>query len=137
MITPDTTINFREKKLAEFYDINFGRDRRHASAKIDVSRYRWLLTECLPVFTEDDAVDIWSALNGANTSHEDMLPILQKSVASELTEPLRSRVIGLSRVEWLAVVDACDRVGGGSLHFPLVAELKRVGLCSPGLIVIK
>lgn len=122
-------IEFRDKKLVDFYDTNFGTDRKHLAAKIDLNRYRWLLEQELPQFEVSDAIALWSGLNGTNTSHEEMLPILQKSIASDLEGALKARVLSLSKVEWVAVIDACDRVGGGNYRVDdLASELKRVGL---------
>jgi len=115
---PDSRVEFRDVELAQFYDENFGRDRRSLAAKQDLERYRFLLERSLPKLSEEEALSLWFALNGSKTSHIEMLPILQQSVISELIEcsqvELAHKVKDWSLVQWFAVVDACDRVGAGS-----------------------
>jgi hypothetical protein len=127
---PDSQINFRACELAEFYDQSHGRDRRHQAAKIDLERYRFLIEESLPKLSEEEAIALWVALNGVNTSHIEMLPILKQSVIGELGDvDLIHKIKEWSLVEWIAVIDACDRVGGGKYHVDnLSEELRRTGL---------
>lgn len=106
-----------------------------AAAKQIVDRYQLIVSEDLKKlkFTEDEAVAIWSALNGSNTSHVEMLEVLKKSVISDLIDgkriELAERLKTLSFCQWIAVIDACDRVGAGSYQIgDLAKELKRVGL---------
>jgi hypothetical protein len=128
---PDSQINFRHNKLAEFYDENYGRDRRHQAAKSDLERYRFLVEKSLPNLSESEAISLWSALNGVNTSHVEMLSILKQSVISELEDiELIHKVKEWSLVEWIAVIDACDRVGCGRYYVEnLSEELQRIGIC--------
>jgi hypothetical protein len=129
---PDTQFNFRSADLAEYYRENYGDSPspisiRSLKAKSNLERYRLILEEALPQFTEEDAIAIFSALNGINTSHPEMLAILQQGI--ELDSPFREKVQSLSFVEWIAVVDACDRVGGGTYQIDdLASELRRVGI---------
>jgi hypothetical protein len=131
---PDSRIEFRDVELAQFYDENYGRDRRSLAAKLDIERYRYLVEQSIPRLNEQEAIAIWTALNGSNTSHTETLPILQQSVISELIEALQielaHKVKDWSLWQWFAVVDGCDRVGGGKYQVEdLGKELHRVGLC--------
>jgi hypothetical protein len=129
---PDTQFNFRDAALATYYNDSYGTSPtgisiRSLKAKRDLERYHLLLKEALPKFTEEDAIAIFSALNGCNTSHPDMLAILQQGL--DLEPSLRTKIAGLSPCQWLAIVDACDRVGAGCYRRQnLSIELGRVGL---------
>ena len=126
--------------MALFYDENFGRDRRHMAAKQDVERYRWMLQQELArvSLSKAEAIALWTALSGCNTSHADMLGVLKTSVLSDIKDAAESRpelktlattLIALTPCQWLALVDACDRVGAGLYHVDdRPAELRRVGL---------
>jgi hypothetical protein len=129
---PDTQFNFRDATLATYYNVNYGTSPtgisvRSLKAKRDLERYHLLLKEALPTFTEEDAIAIFSALNGCNTSHADMLATLQQGL--DLEPSLKAKIVGLSLCQWLAIVDACDRVGAGRYRRQnLAGELRRVGL---------
>jgi hypothetical protein len=129
---PDTQFNFRDATLATYYNVNYGTSPtgisvRSLKAKRDLERYHLLLKEALPKFTEKDAIAIFSALNGCNTSHVDMLTILQQGL--DLEPSLKTKILELSLCQWLAIVDACDRAGAGRYRRQnLSAELGRVGL---------
>jgi hypothetical protein len=130
---PDSRIEFRDVELAQFYDENFTRDQRSLAAKRDLERYRYLIEESLPKLSESEAIALWTALNGINTSHVETLPILKQSVISELVEDgqteLAHKIKEWKLCQWFAVVDACDRVGGGTYYVDdLSEELKRVGI---------
>lgn len=133
---PDSGFHFRDAVLAQVFDENYGRDRRSIAAKQSVERYEWLMQEILQEVQveESEAIALWSALNGASTSHPETLPILKQSVTSELKEDghkdLALKVSNWHLCQWIAVVEACDRVGKGNNSISdLSAELKRVGLC--------
>jgi hypothetical protein len=131
---PDSRLAFRDADIAEFYDENYGRDRRHQQVKIDVERYRYLIEQSMPKLNKEEAIALWSALNGSNTSHAKTLSILQQSVAVELSVDgqleLAHKVKEWSLWQWFAVVDGCDRVGSGKYEIEYLAtELKKVGLC--------
>lgn len=107
---PDSQFSFRDVRLAQFYDENYGRDRRHQAAKSDLWRYRVLMQESLPKVSKSEAIALRAALNGANTSRVEMLPILKQSVISELSEledTLIHKIKEWSLSEWIAVIDAC------------------------------
>jgi hypothetical protein len=129
---PDTQFNFRDAALATYYNDNYGTSPtgisvRSLKAKRDLERYHLLLKEALPRFTEEDAIAIFSALNGCNTSHADMLATLQQGL--DLEPSLKAKIVGLSLCQWLAIVDACDRVGMGGYQVEnLQIELRRVRL---------
>jgi hypothetical protein len=129
---PDTQFNFRDATLATYYNDNYGTSPtgisvRSLKAKRDLERYHLLLKEALPIFTKEDAIAIFSALNGCNTSHVDMLAILQQGI--ELEPSLKTKIVELSLCQWLAIVDACDRAGAASYQVEnLSIELGRVGL---------
>lgn len=128
----DTGFHFRDADMASTYDAAYGRDRRSIAAKQNLERYQLILEGSIVQFEEEEAIALWSALNGANTSHVEMLTILKQSVISELEEypDLRHKLKDLSVAQWVAVVDACDRVGVEGYHIEdLSTELRRVGLC--------
>jgi len=131
---PDSQFAWRDNDLAIFYNKNFGNSpsplgARSQATKRDIQRYRWLLELSLPKFAPDDAVAIFAALNGCNTSHSETLEALQQGVASEIGESLGNKIRALSLAQWLAIVDACDRVGAGEYFVQdLDSELRRVGL---------
>jgi hypothetical protein len=92
-----------------------------------------LISQSLPKLSEREAIAVWSSLNGTNTSHVEMLPILQQSVVNELIEDgqieLAHKIKDWDLWQWIAVVDACDRVGGGKYRVEdLAEELTRTGL---------
>jgi len=133
---PDSGIHFRDKELAEWLDGYAGREQRYQSAKQMLERYRWLVDQALSevAMFPDAAISLWSELNGCHTRHPEELPILQQSVAIALQETgheaLALSVRSMGLLHWVAVVDACDRVGGGSYQVEnLEDELRRVGLC--------
>lgn len=141
---PDSSFHFRDVEFAEFYDRNFGRQQRYLAAKRDVERYRFILEQALVSLdlTENDAIAIWHALNGCNTSHTKELNLLKSAVIDGLEDSpvpverygLSQKIANMSMAEWLAVVDACERVGGGAYQVDnLVEELKRVGINYPNL----
>ncbi len=132
---PDSRIAFRDVKLAAFYDANYQREFRSMAAKLDVERYRFLIAQSLPQLNQEESIALWTALNGSNTTHVEMLPILQQSVVSALIESeffeLAHKVKEWALWQWFAVVDGCDRVGRGKYQVEdLSDELKRVGLCT-------
>lgn len=133
---PDSLFSFRAVDLARLYDASHGRSHRHQAAKVALERYHFLLKEALPQLTEAEAIALWSALNGANTSHTETLPALQQSTAGELLEDgmteLALKVKGWTPTQWIAAVDACDRVGNEQYRIvDLPAELTRAGLIAP------
>jgi hypothetical protein len=130
---PDSKLEFRDLQLAAYYDANYGRSQRSLAAKRDLQRYQFLMQSALPKLAIEDATAIWAAINGCSTTHVEMLPILQQSIAADLRESGRSslgiKADGWDLLQWIAVVDACDRVGGGTFAIEnLGRELKRVGL---------
>jgi hypothetical protein len=132
---PDSTFQFRDVTLAKFYDNEFGRQQRWLTAKRDLERYRYMLSTSIPPLTPDEAVKLWACFNGSNTSHTEMLPTLQQAVIAELLEQneieLAHKIKDWSLCQWLAVIDACDRVGAGSYRIEnLARELRRVGLAN-------
>lgn len=137
---PDSQFAFRSLELAEYYDENFNLaptpiGSRSQAAKRDIERYRHLLEVSLPTFSEDEAIALWDALNGCSTNDVETLGVLQQGIATELDRKLAQRIKALSFIEWLAVVDACDRVGANGYQIEnLTKELKRVGLISIALI---
>ena len=113
-IPPDSQFGFRDLALARFYDANFRMavtkiGNRSQAAKRDLERYRSLLAVELKqlALTEADAIALFSGIRNGASAKEDFPQL------------------ALSAAQWLAVVDACDRVQDGK---PLVEELKRVGL---------
>jgi len=132
---PDSGIHFRDQHLAEHLDGYHGRDQRYQTAKHLLRRYRWFMEATLADIAMQPiaAIALWIELNGCHTRRPEELPILQQSVASALHdsghEALAASIKALSLVQWLAVVDACDRVGNGSYQVDdLEDELKRAGL---------
>jgi hypothetical protein len=137
---PDSSIHFRDAELVEYYDENYERSQRHQVAKRDFRRYQWLLGEELKrvSLAEAEAIALWSALNGCNTSHVETLGVLRSAILSEAAEAtqdkpglanLKTVIAAMSPGQWMAVIDACDRVGGEKYHVEnLATELKRVGL---------
>lgn len=137
---PDSGFHFRDMNLAQYYDRNYGRSQRSIAAKQNIERYRWLMEAELKrvILTKVEAVTLWNALNGCNTSHVETLGILRNAVISEIAEVsqdnlqlqnLKGIVAAMSPGQWIAVIDACDRVGGGKYHVEdLGAELVKVGL---------
>lgn len=133
---PDSVINFRDIDLAQFLDGYEGREHRHKNAKQMLRRYRWLMEGTLAdiAMQPTAAIALWNELNGCHTRHSEELPILQQSIASALHEQgyeaLALSIRAMLPCQWVAVVDACDRVGGGSYRIEnLEDELRRVGLC--------
>lgn len=141
---PDSQFAFRSVEMAEFYDANFKMAEtsigsRSQAAKRDLERYRFVLEDELKrvVLAKEEAIALYSAFNGCNTSHIEELPILRNGVISEVKEThphlknLPGIIMALSPAQWVAVVDACNRVGAGSHRIEnLGSELKRVGLCN-------
>jgi hypothetical protein len=143
---PDSGFHFRDLELADYYRANYKDESktdgqlRSLLAKRDLERYQWVMrSELLRlVFSEAEAIALWSALNGCNTAHVEQLDILRNGVISEIAEDveenpallnLKGKLIALSPSQWFAVIDACDRVGAGSYQIENLAdELKRVGL---------
>jgi hypothetical protein len=133
---PDSQINFRSAAMAEHLDGYEGRQRRNQVAKICLERYQLLVQDGLrkAKLMPDEAIAVWQSLNGVNTSHPEMLPILYQGMLNELRESCPSAyeiAACWTLADFVAVVDACDRVGGGEYHIEnLEDELKRVGLCA-------
>ena len=131
---PDSRIQFRDIRLADWLDEYAGRDRRSQVAKQMIDRYRLILDDGLRYarLTEDEAIDLWSVVNGCNLSHAEQLPILWNSIISELREQEKDVWIKVQTWRlptWIAALDACQRVGWGSCSIhDLPAELARVGL---------
>ena len=138
---PDSGIHFRDQHLAEWLDSYQGRDMRYQTAKEMLRRYQWLMQQALSevAMQPAGAIALWSELNGCSTRNLDELPILQQSVASALHESgheaLALSVKSMELLHWVAIVDACDRVGNSNYHIEnLEDELRRVGLCTNELV---
>ena len=132
---PDSSIRFRSKELALVLDSRKGRSARNIEAKIMLERYILIMEDALrqTTLTKEEAIAVWSALDGCSTAHTEQLPILYQGTLFELKDTCPSaygQALAWDMAQWIAVVDACDRVGGGSYHVgDLGAELARVGLC--------
>ena len=130
---PDSMVSFRDTETADYLDSRQGREQRHQQAKWCLQRYQLLMEQTIVSlgFTLADALAIWSELNGSSLTHAEMLPVMKLGVISALKEDgnseLASKLEAFSLVQWLAVVDACDRVGAGAYTVDDIdGELKRV-----------
>ena len=143
---PDSQFAFRDRELAEVYDRDFGRDRRHAAAKVRLQRWeiahRVLLAEIN--LSVEEAQILHYLLSSSRSCSEDTLEslevnlqLLRASVVDGLedyaqrldVQALSAKIQAWTTAQWYAVLDACDRVGGGAYHIEdIVAALKDVGL---------
>lgn len=118
---PDSGIHFRDQHLAQHLDTYEGRDNRYSTAKQLLRRYRWLMEQTLEGITMQPAIALalWWELNGCDVRTPEELPILQQAIVSALKEaghPIAAEGIQrLSLLQWVAVVDACQRVGGRAM----------------------
>ena len=126
--SPDSAINFRDAGLATHLDSYGGRDQRHQRAKQCLQRYQFLMERLLPPLPLEEARSLWVELNGSKVTDAEMLPLLKSGVISALIEDgkheLAKRLRDFGLAEWIAIVDACDRVGSNTYRVEnLDAEL--------------
>lgn len=142
---PDSLFAFRDVELAELYDSTFSRTNRYQAAKLRLKRWEiaiGFLLEDINLTVEEAQVLHYLVTSYPSYSEDTLenlqinLQLMRMSIIDSFTEyekvelkPLAEKIEGWSFPQWLAVLDACDRVGGGKYHIENIdQELKRVGL---------